>query len=50
VRLEGFRLFERFHLKGTIPEWTFALADVLLVKRVWMQHGASTTYIRYDLC
>jgi predicted glycogen debranching enzyme len=45
----GFHHLERFHLEGTTPVWTFACADALLEKRVWMQHGANTTYIRYDL-
>ncbi len=45
----GFRYLERFHLEGTTPVWTFACADALLEKRVWMQHDANTTYIRYDL-
>jgi predicted glycogen debranching enzyme len=45
----GFHHLERFHLEGTMPVWTFACADALLEKRVWMQHGANTTYIRYDL-
>ncbi|MFQ5857035.1 MAG: amylo-alpha-1,6-glucosidase [Anaerolineae bacterium] len=45
----GFYHLERFHLEGTTPVWTFALADALLEKRVWMQPGANTTYIRYHL-
>lgn len=40
---------ERFRLEGTVPVWSFALAEALLEKRVWMQHGANTTYVRYDL-
>jgi predicted glycogen debranching enzyme len=46
----GFHHLERFHLEGTTPVWTFACADALLEKRVWMQPGVNTTYIRYDLC
>jgi predicted glycogen debranching enzyme len=46
---EGFRHIERFRLEGTTPVWTFACADALLEKRVWMQHGANTTYVRYRL-
>jgi predicted glycogen debranching enzyme len=38
-----------FRLDGTIPVWTFALADALLERRVWMAYGANTTYIRYAL-
>ncbi len=49
VEPAGFRHLERFHLEGTTPVWTFACADALLEKRVWMQDGANTTYIRYDL-
>ena len=45
----GFYHLQRFHLEGTTPVWTFACADALLEKRVWMQPGANTTYIRYDL-
>ena len=45
---QGYYHLERFHLEGTTPVWTFACADALLEKRVWMQHGANTTYIRYD--
>jgi predicted glycogen debranching enzyme len=46
---EGYHYLQRFHLEGTTPVWTFACADALLRKRVWMQQGANTTYIRYDL-
>ena len=47
---EGYRHIERFCLEGSIPVWTFACADVLLKKRIWMQQGSNTTYIRYTLC
>jgi predicted glycogen debranching enzyme len=46
---EGYRYLERFRLEGTTPVWTFAIADALLEKRVWMEHGENTTYVRYDL-
>ena len=46
---QGYRLIERFHLEGTTPVWTFALGDVQLEKRIWMQPGANTTYVRYQL-
>ena len=45
----GFRHLERFRLEGTTPVWTFAYADALLEKRVWMQAGANATYVRYYL-
>ena len=46
---QGFRLIERFRLEGTTPVWTYALADALLQKSVWMQDGANTTYVNYKL-
>jgi predicted glycogen debranching enzyme len=46
---DGHRLIERFRLEGTIPVWTYAFGDALLEKRIWMQHGANTTYVRYAL-
>ena len=45
----GFRLIQRFHLQGTTPVWTFACGDALIEKRIWMQDGANTTYVRYDV-
>ncbi len=49
VTPHGYRYLERFRLEGTVPTWTYALADALLEKRVWMEQGANTTYVRYDL-
>ncbi len=46
---DGFRHIERFHLDGTSPVWHYACADALLEKRVWMEQGANTTYVRYRL-
>ena len=46
---EGFRHIERFHLEGTTPVWSFALADALLEKRVFMAQGANTTFVSYRL-
>jgi predicted glycogen debranching enzyme len=45
----GHRFLERFHLDGTTPVWTYACADARLEKRVWMEPGANTTYVRYRL-
>jgi predicted glycogen debranching enzyme len=49
VSPQGYRHIERFRLEGTTPVWSFALADALLEKRVFMQAGANTTYILYRL-
>ena len=45
----GYREMERFRLEGTTPVWTFAVADALLEKRVFMEPGANTTYVQYHL-
>jgi predicted glycogen debranching enzyme len=49
IKPQGFRFIERFHLAGSIPVWRFACADAILEKRVWMQDGANTTFVRYEL-
>jgi glycogen debranching enzyme len=45
----GYLLLESFRLEGTVPVWTFALADALLEKRIWMAQGENTTFIQYAL-
>jgi predicted glycogen debranching enzyme len=49
VEPQGFQFIEQFHLAGSIPVWRFACADAIIEKRLWMQDGANTTFIRYDL-
>ena len=49
VEPQGFRLIEQFRLAGSVPVWRFACADAIFEKRVWMQDGANTTFIRYEL-
>ncbi len=49
VNPNGFINIESFYLEGTTPVWNFALADALLEKRIWIQSGENTTYIRYTL-
>jgi predicted glycogen debranching enzyme len=49
VTPRGYRLIERFYLDGTTPVWHYACADALVEKRVWMEPGANTTYVRYRL-
>jgi predicted glycogen debranching enzyme len=44
---QGYLQIESFRLEGTTPVWNFAFADGLLSKRIWMQQGENTTYIRY---
>ena len=47
VAPQGYLNIESFYLDGTTPVWNFAFADGLLEKRIWMQKGENTTYIRY---
>ncbi len=49
VEPQGFLLLEDFHLEGSTPVWTYALADALLEKRIWMRQGENTTCIQYTL-
>ncbi len=46
---EGYLQLESFRLEGTIPIWVYALADARLEKRLWMEPGANTTYLRYTV-
>ena len=44
----GHRHVERFHLEGTTPVWSFALADAQLEKHIWMRQGENTTYVGFN--
>ncbi len=46
---QGFLYLESFRLEGATPVWTYALADALLEKRVWMVQSENTTFIHYTL-
>jgi predicted glycogen debranching enzyme len=46
---QGYWDIEQFYLEGTVPVWHYVFADALLEKRVWMEPGANTTYVRYSL-
>ena len=48
VSPQGYLNIKSFHLDRTIPVWNFAFADSLLEKRIWMQQGENTTFIRYS--
>ncbi len=49
VEPQGFLLLEDFRLEGSTPVWTYALADAILEKRIWMREGENTTYVQYTL-
>jgi predicted glycogen debranching enzyme len=46
---DGSRNLAEFRLDGTLPVWTYAFADALLERRLWMVHGKNTTYVTYRL-
>jgi predicted glycogen debranching enzyme len=46
---QGFQFIESFRLDGATPVWTYALADAVLEKRVWMVQGENSTFIFYTL-
>lgn len=46
---QGYDNIAKFFLVGTTPVWIYKLSDALLEKRIWMQQGENTTYIRYTL-
>jgi predicted glycogen debranching enzyme len=46
---KGFLNIQSFRLEGMTPVWTYALADALLEKRIWMRQGENTTYLEYSL-
>lgn len=45
----GYKNLEQFYLEGSTPVWQYHLSDAVVEKRIWMQQGANTTYIRYTL-
>ncbi|MGB0561456.1 MAG: amylo-alpha-1,6-glucosidase [Spirulinaceae cyanobacterium] len=45
----GHEHLEQFHLEGTVPVWTFACGPARIEKRVWLEQGANTTYVRYTI-
>jgi 4-alpha-glucanotransferase len=40
---------ESFRLEGRMPVWRFAVGDVVIEQRIWMEHGANTTYVAFRL-
>jgi predicted glycogen debranching enzyme len=48
VEPDGYRHLTRFHLEGTTPVWSHEIDGAVLDKRIWMEAGANTTYVKYD--
>jgi len=49
VAPDGYKNIESFGLDGTTPVWVYSCADALIEKRIWMQQGDNTTYVRYKM-
>ena len=43
------RSISRFELVAGHPRWLFADGELLFERRVWMEQGANTTFVRYRL-
>ncbi len=40
---------ESFRLDGRMPVWRFAVGDIALEQRIWLEPGANTTYVAWRL-
>jgi predicted glycogen debranching enzyme len=40
---------ESFRLEGRMPVWRYAIGDLTLEHRIWMEHGANTVYVAWRL-
>jgi predicted glycogen debranching enzyme len=49
VEPAGHVLIESFRLEGRIPVWRYAIGDIAIEQRIWMEHGANTTYVAFRL-
>lgn len=49
VAPRGFEHLTQFTLDGTTPVWRYSLADATLEQRLWMAHGANTTYVSFTV-
>lgn len=49
IEPQGYRRIEEFRLEGMSPVWAYACGDALVSKKIWMEQGANTTYVRYRL-
>ena len=47
VSPDGYRFLESFRLEGVLPVWTFAIADALIERRLWMPYDVNSTYVTY---
>lgn len=46
---QGHLNIESFRLEGRMPVWTFACGDARIEQRIWLEHGANTSYVAFRL-
>ena len=49
VHPSGYVHLESFQLEGRMPVWRFAVGDIVLEQRIWLEPGANTTYVAWRL-
>ena len=49
INPQGYVHLESFHLEGRMPVWRFALGDLILEQRIWLEPGANTSYVAWRL-
>ncbi len=49
VAPEGTVAIESFTLDGSVPTWRFTFGDVVVDKRIWMEHGENTTWVSWTV-
>lgn len=47
IEPQGHQHIESFHLEGRMPVWRYALGDLAVEMRIWMEPGANTTYVAF---
>ena len=45
----GYVHLESFRLEGRMPVWRFAVGDLVLEQRIWLEPGANTVYVAWRL-
>jgi 4-alpha-glucanotransferase len=49
VSPNGYVHLESFRLEGRMPVWRFAVGDIVLEQRIWLEPGANTSYVAWRL-
>jgi len=49
IEPRGYLHLESFHLDGRSPVWRYAIGDVRLEARIWLEADANTTYLAWRL-